>query len=220
MAEMIKHYFPKLVELHNFQAVHSNDAKKKNWQTLNFKVFKRLNFELSEEVIDSIVMCKTGTVERVLLLLRTKIDRNLMAGSNPAAVVPTVKRAEISNYPQQTLNLDAAAQLPYPTKHTSGAEYVPRIAYEEKVQELMAMDETIRILSMKVGKLDHLLHIKEVRIDELQRKLGEPSQSHAGENDAAQARQFFPPPQFAPPGNFNGHMPPSGFNFPQPTEYR
>ena len=41
------------------------------------KVFKKLNFELSEDVIESLVQCRSGTVERVLLLVRTKIDRAL-----------------------------------------------------------------------------------------------------------------------------------------------
>lgn len=41
------------------------------------KVFKKLSFELSEDVIESLVQCRSGTVERVLLLVRTKIDRAL-----------------------------------------------------------------------------------------------------------------------------------------------
>ena len=42
------------------------------------KVFKKLNFELSEDVIESLVQCRSGTVERVLLLVRTKIDRRAL----------------------------------------------------------------------------------------------------------------------------------------------
>ena len=39
------------------------------------KVFRKLNFELSDDVIKSMCQCKAFTVERVLLMLRTKIDR-------------------------------------------------------------------------------------------------------------------------------------------------
>ena len=41
------------------------------------KVFKRLNFELSVDVIEALVSGRVGTIERVLLLMRTKIDRAL-----------------------------------------------------------------------------------------------------------------------------------------------
>ena len=34
-AEIAKHYFPKLVELHNYSTAHSVTQKKYNWVTLN-----------------------------------------------------------------------------------------------------------------------------------------------------------------------------------------
>lgn len=39
------------------------------------KVFKKLRFELSEDVIRHISNCKTGVVERILSMLRTRIER-------------------------------------------------------------------------------------------------------------------------------------------------
>lgn len=35
MAEVIAHHFPKLIELHNYNAAHSMSGKKSNWNTLN-----------------------------------------------------------------------------------------------------------------------------------------------------------------------------------------
>ena len=35
MAEMVKHFFPKLVDLHNYSAAHSVSQKLYNWNTLN-----------------------------------------------------------------------------------------------------------------------------------------------------------------------------------------
>ncbi|KAA3673653.1 uncharacterized protein DEA37_0012460 [Paragonimus westermani] len=75
MAEVMKHFFPKYVNLHNFPICNASDAKKKNWQLLNWKVFKKLNFELSDDVIDALVAGRPGTIEKVLLLLKTKIER-------------------------------------------------------------------------------------------------------------------------------------------------
>ena len=38
------------------------------------KVFKKLHFELADDVIKQVVNCKPFVIERVLLMLRTKID--------------------------------------------------------------------------------------------------------------------------------------------------
>jgi uncharacterized protein YaiL (DUF2058 family) len=35
LAELIKHRYPKLVELHNYSEAHSTTTKKYNWTTLN-----------------------------------------------------------------------------------------------------------------------------------------------------------------------------------------
>ena len=38
-AELVRHYFPKLVDLHNYSAAHSVSQKKYNWITLNSTFF-------------------------------------------------------------------------------------------------------------------------------------------------------------------------------------
>jgi hypothetical protein len=35
MAELVKHYIPNIVELHNYPAAHSTTQKLYNWNTLN-----------------------------------------------------------------------------------------------------------------------------------------------------------------------------------------
>lgn len=75
MAEVIKYFFPRLVDVHNFQTCNSVESKIKNWELLNWKVFKKMNFELSDDVIENLAIAKPGTIEKVLLLLRTKIER-------------------------------------------------------------------------------------------------------------------------------------------------
>ncbi len=36
-AEIVYHYYPKLVEIHNYSSAHSTSAKLYNWNTLNRK---------------------------------------------------------------------------------------------------------------------------------------------------------------------------------------
>lgn len=47
-AEVVKHYIPKLVELHNYSAAHSVSQKMYNWNTLNIKVFKKIGIQVSK----------------------------------------------------------------------------------------------------------------------------------------------------------------------------
>lgn len=53
-------------------------------------------------------------------------------------------------------------------RNVSEADHVPRLVFEEKVQECLAKDETIKILQAKIHRLEHLIHLKDVRIDDLQ----------------------------------------------------
>ena len=42
-AELVAHYFPRLVELHNYSPANSQQQKMYNWKTLNNKVFKKVS---------------------------------------------------------------------------------------------------------------------------------------------------------------------------------
>ena len=42
-AEILKHYYPKLVELHNYPSTFNTKQKLSNWNTLCIKVLKKIN---------------------------------------------------------------------------------------------------------------------------------------------------------------------------------
>lgn len=48
LAEIIKHYVPKLIDLHNYSQAHSLSQKMYNWNTLNVKALKKLGLNLSK----------------------------------------------------------------------------------------------------------------------------------------------------------------------------
>ncbi|KAK3584445.1 hypothetical protein CHS0354_006066 [Potamilus streckersoni] len=50
-------------------------------------------------------------------------------------------------------------------------DVVPRILLEEREQECLAKDETIKILQAKIQRLEHLVHLKDLRLDELQARI-------------------------------------------------
>jgi len=77
VAEVVKHYIPHLVEIHNYSAAHSVSQKTYNWNTLNQKVFKKIGFTLSKKDIEDSVNCVPDTIERILKVLQTHVSLSL-----------------------------------------------------------------------------------------------------------------------------------------------
>ena len=49
LAEIIKSYFPRLVDLHNYPSCSNSKHKESNWNVLNNKVLKRLGIKLTKK---------------------------------------------------------------------------------------------------------------------------------------------------------------------------
>ncbi|RNF24699.1 sperm flagellar protein 1 [Trypanosoma conorhini] len=73
VAEVVKFFFPRLVDLHNYTPSMSMRQKRDNWDTLNSRVFRKLHFEVPPEEINDITAGVPGAIERFLRALRTKI---------------------------------------------------------------------------------------------------------------------------------------------------
>ena len=96
MAELIKHFRPKLVEMHNYSAANSSTKKKYNWATLRSKclsfservaicrkrnlssptaekVFPKLKISISDADVSRIVMSKPGAIEDLLLQVKSSV---------------------------------------------------------------------------------------------------------------------------------------------------
>ena len=80
-AEVVKHFLPRLVDIHNYSAAHSVAQKKYNWTTLNScfhshllaKVLKKIGMQISKNDIEAIVNCDPDAIERVLKVLQAKV---------------------------------------------------------------------------------------------------------------------------------------------------
>ena len=75
LAEMIKKYAPKLVDLHNYPECSSKKQKLNNWDTLNNKVLKKLGLRLSKNEIEDVVNCKPNAIELLLKKVYTVIQK-------------------------------------------------------------------------------------------------------------------------------------------------
>lgn len=182
LAEIVAHYFPKIVELHNYSPAAATKQKMENWYLLNRRVLRKLDLDLSDEVIRALANCKPKVVEKVLMLLRLQIDKNLQrqealvpvktGRSSPGKLSSPRKlgKGEIPhNHPDRSSYhfegkgyFDPAIYI-YPT-----SDNVPRSYLEEKEMECMAKDETIRMLNSKIRRLEHLLQLKDTRMLDLQ----------------------------------------------------
>lgn len=217
VAEVVKHFFPKYVDLHNFQSCNKIEGKRNNWQLLNWKVFSRFYFKLTDDVIESLTTAQSGTIEKLLLLLRSKFqDHETTSEINEESYLPNISsRNSPPNIVTPTSNLQRIRRLPsirndnvsigknlppLAEKNSmiqnpiSKATFIPKLtnrsswgeanvlngyhdledlqqSYEQKVQECLKLQETVDILNAKLRRMQHLLQLRDLRINELQSRL-------------------------------------------------
>lgn len=193
VAEIIAHYLPKMVELHNYTPAAATKQKMENWYLLSRRVLRRLDLELSDDVIRALANTtnpKPRVIEKVLMLLRTQIDKML---ERQEALVPLSKSTGRSSpekvksprkynageiphsHPDRSTYLGDGKQPMYEPKLfiMPASESVARSMLQEKELESLAKNETIQILNSKIRRLEQLLHLKEIRIEDLQTQLSQ-----------------------------------------------
>jgi hypothetical protein len=151
VAEIIKHFLPNNIELHNYTPASSLDQKKANWAILNLKVFSKLGINLPDSIIGNICNSRPGFIEVLLHNLRLKITDI------------TSRRENLSN------NVLNSTEMSRSRSRVSNATslMISRLDYEEKVQECYEKAEQIEILQAKVRRLEHLVQLKDLKIEEL-----------------------------------------------------
>ena len=73
VAELVSHYFPKLISLHNYSPANSTPQKLYNWQTLSDKILRKFNMPLSKTDMEGIIQCRPGYIERFLFTLQFRM---------------------------------------------------------------------------------------------------------------------------------------------------
>nr|XP_004661540.1 sperm flagellar protein 1 [Jaculus jaculus] len=190
VAEVIKFYFPKMVEMHNYVPANSLQQKLSNWGHLNRRVLNKLNFSVPDDVMRKIAQCAPGVVELVLIPLRQRLEERQRRRKQGGGSLQDLATQDGSGYMDMGLsqkNRGEGAPDPqgggqlrggrplvtrppvYNEALQGGPSFVLQIA--EKEQELLASQETVQVLQMKVRRLEHLLQLKNVRIEDLSRRL-------------------------------------------------
>ncbi|XP_060565515.1 sperm flagellar protein 1-like isoform X34 [Ruditapes philippinarum] len=193
VAECVRHFFPDegLVDLHNYTTANNTNKKKENWYYLNRKVFSKMNFELADDVINDLCLCKPGMIEKVLLMLQVKIKRaeyararnsdkpeadqhhhhhDQMTPGRKGMVKVGLEDTKGSRFQKTKHYIEFPIVEHIPPRQRNKileGDLVPRILLEEREQEVLAKDEMVKILQGKIHRLEHLVHLKDMRITEL-----------------------------------------------------
>ncbi|XP_019951953.1 sperm flagellar protein 1 [Paralichthys olivaceus] len=190
-AEVVKYFFPKLVDLHNYVPANSTPQKLSNWSQLNRKVFSKLNFHLPEETVKRIALSTAGVIEPVLSALREKIDKKLEQTADNILLCTDleyfdtryhekppaeIRQTEVAQLREEEIKKDDDRRQRNGNPQHTVQSYTDmdrryRIILQEKEQTAMALQETVEILQMKVSRLEHLVHLKDIRIEELTQHL-------------------------------------------------
>lgn len=79
MAELLKRYYPKHVDMHNYVAGNSIGKKVDNWCMLNRRVFSKIDIKLGKEMINQLASSQPGIIEKVLADIRNKVLKDCNA---------------------------------------------------------------------------------------------------------------------------------------------
>eukprot|EP01083_Nonionella_stella_P186478 682724_1 len=169
ISEMVHHFFPKLIELHNYSTTNSVAQKAYNWRTINQKVFRKIGFQISEQDVNDIVTCKRGACERVLKLCKT----NFVKYQKRRQKRIKSKSNTNSNTMSSNNNNAYSTGMTEDITPTSGEPITANTKQmiEEKDRVIQHLNDKMEILELKVQKLEQLLQLKDAKIETLQNRL-------------------------------------------------
>ncbi|KAL7304110.1 hypothetical protein TKK_0003568 [Trichogramma kaykai] len=156
IAEILKRYYPKIVDIKNYIPASNTMNKIDNWSTLNRKVFPKINMKLSPELIKRLAQSQPGVIERVLYEIRTKIIKDCNADRN--ALFKDCEEGCI-------IELDAS------NPEDSLNQMVPRKVFIKLKKESDEKTNTICALQKRIDHLETMLAFKEQQIEDLTAQL-------------------------------------------------
>ncbi|CAF0783361.1 unnamed protein product, partial [Didymodactylos carnosus] len=171
VAEVIRYYLPDLVEMHNYTPANSIQQKKANWGTLNKRVLSHFGLDIPETIIQGLCNGKPGLVEVLLYNLRLKIDEELDLQQkfqhSPRQGGHSQMSYESGRTTKATTTLHSMTSRGGRLTKGDMKRGVPRLEFEEIRQQNLQQQEEIEVLHAKIRRLEHVLQLKDIRINEL-----------------------------------------------------
>lgn len=195
-AELVKHFFPSMVQVHNYPTTNKVEQKKINWSVLNLKVLRKLDFPISDATINELASgSRKDATEYFLYTLREKIWEHmnrtvelmkkkkedaedvLKLGAGDVLKESCEIEMDSMSTPERAETVFMASDGPGKSKAKpfllvdSALDKVPREIYDQKVQELLASEEMIQVLKARIQRLETILHIKNAALERQQQAL-------------------------------------------------
>ena len=147
-AEIIKNYYPKLVDLHNYPSCSSTKQKLSNWKTLNDKVLKKINFKINNNEINNVINCKPLAIEHLLQKLYFLLQNKFRNNSN-------------NNFNNSNLNEN---------NYNYNVEDLRHIL-NEKEKAVKELGDVIKIFEMKLEGANNYIKKLEEKVNNLTEKI-------------------------------------------------
>ncbi|XP_050437445.1 sperm flagellar protein 1-like isoform X2 [Adelges cooleyi] len=157
VAEIIKYYWPKTIELHNYIPASSLSNKISNWETLNRKVLKKLKLPLTKVTIKKLSMADMDAVCQFLKSLKCLVENDEHE--------KLIELEKSQTYPLYVIDNGEMVQVT--ENNTSRNKYLD----QDVVRLINKLKLKIVDLEHKVDHLSTLIHVKDRRINDLQLQL-------------------------------------------------
>lgn len=146
LAEIIKHYLPKLVDLHNYPSASSTNQKNYNWTTLNNKVLRKIGVTISKQEINDIISCRSLSVEQLLQRVYKAIEK-----------VTGINIANSGDNPEGNRH------------HHDSNDRIDELqkALDEKEYSVLQLKDIIEVLEMKLNSSHEMQMTLEAKVKEL-----------------------------------------------------
>ncbi|KAM7358614.1 sperm flagellar protein 1 [Cochliomyia hominivorax] len=170
VANLLKGFYPKLVDLHNYPARNNTQLKLNNWETFNYKVLTKLGLQQSKNMLDKLSKGTVGAVEALLYDIMVMIKSQKSKGDKPDEQEQVW--TENDDIMMVTVNKkigDAIVQVPQ--------KMILFSIYEQVLRESQAKENFITTSQQKITHLENILKLKEERIEELCAQLAKVTES-------------------------------------------
>lgn len=160
VANLLKSYYPKLVDIHNYPPRNNTQLKLNNWETFNHKVLTKLGLQQSKNMLDKLSKSVVGAIEALLYDIMLMVRAQKSKGDKPDEQEQLW--SEDDDIMTVTVNKkigDAIVQVPQ--------KMILYSIYEQILKESQAKDNFLMTCQQKITHLENVLQLKEERIDEL-----------------------------------------------------
>lgn len=162
LAEVLKHEFPNLVELHNYNGCSSVHSKIENWNILNRKVLKKLQIHLKPQSIEKVARAETNYIEKVLHRIMIQINDIKRKNAD--------KNENISSEGSNIMTVKVIKKVNNQTEEVS-QKVIQYSIYKDLLKTFEAQEQKTKELQETIDELLIALKSKTEMIDDLQKRL-------------------------------------------------